>query len=523
MADDPIDVSGTETLPRVAAVRPTPTSADRQLYVRLVYSESLPPSAPQVDAVYELAPERPLFVGRAPGAGRILGIASDGWMSRRHASLTATTPPRAPGVVVEDLGSRNGTFVRGQRITRPTVARIGDVVQIGSTLFVAGYADPPDDDAVGPPADFICRSPAMRGAWARVLRLAESDSSALILGEMGTGKTRIAQLIHEHSARAGRPFLPHNCSAIPINLEEATLFGIVGGFIPSVKAQDGLLTRARGGTLFLDELADMPPLAQAKLLDAFDSRNPSYMPVGGTRRLETDCRLISATNRDVFQLASSGELRHDLLSRLVVGQLTVPPLRERREDLLPIFYGALARAGVDDPAGAVHSAEVAAALLTAHWVENVRGLETLARRVALGEALTPDLVQKHADRGLRPVATPPPSVDLPVAESPPPDALVWPPNQKELLTLLAEHDFRINEAAEAIGRRRETLSRLVRTVFGPGGKASAQAAYRIWKTTGRVPEDPETIDTLSALFTGPETDANRAARSAWRQRGELPG
>jgi transcriptional regulator with AAA-type ATPase domain len=476
-----------------------PAGAGRgPVYVRWVFGEA--PST-RADAVFEI--RGGLVVGRAPEAEEGLAIGDDGWLSRRHARLRLD--PAETGVIVEDLGSRNGTFVDGQRVTAPTFAEPGAVLQIGGSLFVVGVADaaPPP---TAPPADFSCRSAPMRQLWRRVVQLAASDEPVLLQGEMGTGKTRVARLVHQLSARRDGPFVGHNCSAIPVNLEEATLFGIVGGFIPSVKEQAGLLTRARGGTLFLDELADLPAPAQAKLLDAFDPLEPTYLPVGGSRRLRTECRLVSATNRDVFRAAAAGGLRQDLLSRMVVGQIVVPPLRERREDLLAMFPAA------------VRGVEVAAALLLSSWVENVRGLETLARRVALGETLTPALVREHAERGrpASPEEVPPPPARP--ASRPPP---VWPPSPEELLALLAEHAFNVSDTAETLGRARETVSRLVSATFGEGGRATVQRAWRVWQASGRVPRAGQ-IDRLHALFCeGPRGPEGEPARRAWIERGEV--
>lgn len=494
---------------------PTQRSSRAVPYVRLVHAEC--PFEP--DAVIELPPGESVVIGRAPGAGRVVEL-PDGWMSRQHARLTGWAEDDERGVRVEDLGSRNGTFVDGRAITGAALASPNSVLLLGSLSLVVGVREPDEGTGPAPPAGFSCLSPVMRALWRRVLRLAESDAAVLLLGELGTGKTRVASLIHGLSARGDGPFVAHNCSAIPVNLEEATLFGVVGGFIPSVKAQDGLLTRARGGTLFLDELADMPALAQAKLLDAFDPTSPSYLPVGATQRLTTNCRLVSATNRDVFRLASEGTVRQDLLSRLVVGQLMVPALRERREDLLPMFRSALRRAGADERAP-LAAADVVQALLLARWSENVRGLESLAQRVALGEALTPALVQAHADRGLLAQPAPAPSAVPAPQSAPPAPGAVWPPAPGELLDLLAGHDWSITDAADALNVRRETLSRLVSRTFGPG-KAAVQRAWRVWRASRRAPAAAQ-VDALYVLFCEePATPANEQARAAWIERGEAP-
>lgn len=467
-----------ETLSRTTLV-PGPAPKGR-LVLTLAFAEH--PDG--IAATTPLSPEG-LTIGRAPESdGPRLVLPTDGWASRTHARIRSTPD----GLRVEDLGARNGTRVEGVRITAPTHLMAGQVLQVGSAVFVVGLEA--DGDLPPPPPDFACRNAGMRALWGRMLRLAESDASVLILGELGTGKTRIARLLHALGPRAHRPFVAHNCSALPRNLEEATLFGVVGGFIPTVKAQDGLISRAGDGTLFLDELAELPEPAQAKLLDAFDPNAPSFLAVGGTQRIPTRCRLITATNRNVFDLARTGVLRHDLLSRLAVGQLTVPPLRSRREDILPLFEAALARAGVTQPA--ITRAEVATALLVARWTENVRGLETLAQRVALGEVLDVALILAHAERGLvEPVEEhrPTPVASVPSVPSVPGGGAElggpWPPSPAELLELLARHGWEIKAAAEAIGRRRETLSRLVSATFG--GREALARAWQVYQSTGKVP------------------------------------
>lgn len=472
-------MDATETRPRIQAVRADGRAV--RLHLRRVYAEWADFAAPDTpEHLVPLAPGEVVVFGRAPDA--TVQLAHDGSVSRHHASVRADPDSTRSRVVVRDLGSRNGTFVDGLRITEPAVAEVNAVVEVGGTLYVVGCEA--GDQPAAPPARFHARSASMRALWARLVRVADSEASALLLGELGTGKTHVARLLHEMSPRRGGPFVLHNCSAIPINLEEATLFGVVSGFIPGVKAQDGLLTRAKGGTLFLDELADMPERAQARLHDAFDPTVSSYLPVGGTERLTTDCRLVSATNRDVFALAVEGRLRHDLLSRLVVGQLEVPPLRERREDLLAILHDALVEGGVDDPQAEVPDVGLARELLLAPWVENVRGLRSLAQRVALGEVLSPARIRQHAGRGLATQGPAAQSVASISAEATAP----WPPAADVLLETLAVHGWKVTAAANAFGCRRETLARLLTRTFGPGGGKAARRAWKVWKETGRLPE-----------------------------------
>ncbi|HET6837467.1 MAG TPA: sigma-54 dependent transcriptional regulator, partial [Gemmatimonadales bacterium] len=169
-----------------------------------------------------------------------------------------------------------------------------------------------------------------------VLKLAEhvapTDSTVLIQGESGTGKEVIARYLHNLSSRSDGPFLSINCGALPENLLESELFGHVkGSFTGAVKDKDGLLVASGGGTFFLDEIGEMTPSTQVKLLRAIQERE--VIPVGATKAVPVDVRIISATNRDLEEEISRGAFRSDLYYRLNVIQLHLPPLRERKEDV----------------------------------------------------------------------------------------------------------------------------------------------------------------------------------------------
>jgi len=537
-----------ETLSRTPAKRDA-SKAQRpsSLYLRVVYAEGLAHDDPFIGRVVPIGDGYPddIVIGRAPDEDTPhLLIEFDAWASRSHTRVAHFRVGDQQGLVISDLHSRNGTWVDGVRIGQRTPVSAGQVVRVGSTLLVVGQAPLGNDGKpigprVGAPPQFRMATPRMVELWDRLCALAASDVGVLVLGEMGTGKTHLARLLHDGSARRSGPFVPHNCSAIPVNLEEATLFGVVAGFIPTVKQKEGLLAAARGGTLFLDELADMPPLAQAKLLDAFDPSVMSYLPVGASKRVSTDCRLVCATNRDVFELAKTGVLRQDLLSRLVVGQVTVPPLRERREDLLAIFTDALgsARALIADKP-CLPNVELADAVLNAHWTENVRGLKGLATRFALGEALTPEDVVTHADRGFAGTARDPQELASkvvlttarrsndapapPAAPSPKVSARIWPPRPEELLEALASVDWNVKSCAELYDRRRETVARLMRQLFGEGGKLTAQRAYRVWRESDRVPAPAQLHTVFDLFFERPDGPETEAARQLWRRSGVAP-
>jgi DNA-binding NtrC family response regulator len=236
------------------------------------------------------------------------------------------------------------------------------------------------------PEQIVARSPAMRRVVDLARRAARADVTVLLSGESGTGKNVVARLIHDASPRAGGPFVQTNCAALPDTLVEAELFGVRrGAFTDAREDRSGLLQQASGGTLFLDEVGEMPLGTQPKLLNALETGR--VRPVGGDRELQTDLRLVAATNQNIEEAVETGAFRSDLYYRLNVVRLEVPPLRSRPEDVEPLVQLFLAGAcerlgrpllGVSAPAWRW--------LQTWHWPGNVRELSnTVARSVALAE------------------------------------------------------------------------------------------------------------------------------------------
>ena len=234
--------------------------------------------------------------------------------------------------------------------------------------------------------------------FTEILELAETvagtDSTALISGESGTGKEVLARYIHARSHRAGRAFLSINCGALPESLLESELFGHVkGSFTGAVKDKDGLLVAAEGGTFFMDEIGEMTAATQVKLLRAIQERE--VIPVGSTKAVPVDVRLVAATNRDLETEIDRGTFRSDLYYRLNVIQFHMPPLRERRDDIpLLARYFLEGEASARDRKRPLEISEDALKLLVAYdWPGNVRELENALERAAVvvpGQKIRPE-------------------------------------------------------------------------------------------------------------------------------------
>jgi two-component system response regulator HydG len=212
-----------------------------------------------------------------------------------------------------------------------------------------------------------------------VLKLAEhvapTDSTVLITGESGTGKEVVARYVHNLSSRSEGPFLSINCGALPENLLESELFGHVkGSFTGAIRDKQGLFAAARGGTFFLDEVGEMPASLQVKLLRVLQERE--VIPVGATETIPVDVRIVAATNRNLEDEIRRGNFRSDLFYRLNVIALDLPPLRERRDDLLLLIEAILNRLGAENQSDVkALSSEALDAVVVYDWPGNVRELE----------------------------------------------------------------------------------------------------------------------------------------------------
>ena len=387
------------------------------------------------------------------GAASLKISVPDGRMSATHARLQKILG----SWVLEDLGSKNGTLVDGKRVTTSQMAD-GALLELGHTFFVfreaLPHAEPAflDGRALRPAARGMATlSPAFAAELQRVVAFARSPVPMLVRGESGTGKELIASAIHELSGRPG-PFVPINCGAIPANLIESELFGYKkGAFTTALEDRPGLVRSSDRGTLLLDEIGDLPLPAQATLLRVL--QESEVMPVGGTRPVKVDLRVVAATHRDLDALAAQEKFRPDLLARLDGAKVSLPPLRDRRED-----FGVIAAALIGKLAGQLassvtFSADAARMLLLQDWPLNVRALERcLASALVLANHDRVEL--QHLPESVR-TAPKQPATPEPMREQ---DHRL----RDELIQLMRDNGGNVTAVAKAMGKARTQVQRWLR-------------------------------------------------------------
>jgi len=434
-----------------------------------------------------------LDIGRAPApepagasdAARDTLALPDPLVSSSHARLARTA---AGAYQLTDLGSKNGTFVDGRRVERPVVLRSGAIIFLGNHVAVfrmvsALALEAIRVDLASPLGPVATTSPTLAVACDRMRRLAAADGEMLLLGETGVGKEVYARAVHQRSGRRGR-FVAINCGAIPRDLVESELFGYrQGAHSTAHAAKPGLIEEAEGGTLFLDEIGEMTHEAQIKLLRFLQDRE--LTPLGSTRPRKLDVRIIAATNRAMPPLggadaaATDGPaaaaparapapasapagLRDDVVGRLGVSPISLPPLRDRIDDL-----GALTAHFLRGAATRSFDQVAFRALALHPWPLNVRELEKSVATAAVltgGERpislrdLPAALAEPRPPAAGAAASIPAPSGPsaLGPASGPPPTPT---PTVAQLEELLGRHHGNVAEVARALGKQRAAVWR----------------------------------------------------------------
>ncbi|MEO8494943.1 MAG: sigma-54 dependent transcriptional regulator [Planctomycetota bacterium] len=349
------------------------------------------------------------------------------------------------------------------------------MMEIPVTLANGETSEP--SDAEDP---MLGRSPRMLEVYKEIGRVASQDVTVLIVGESGTGKELVARAIYQHSQRKERPFLAVNCAALSETLLESELFGHEkGAFTGADRRRIGKFEQSTGGTIFLDEIGDMSPLVQSKVLRLLQEQR--FERVGGTDTIETDVRIISATNRDLECMIEDGEFRLDLFHRLNGYRIDLPALRDRGDDiglLIQHFLHQLSRQFGKNVAAV--SAEASRQLLNYNWPGNIRELQTVLRKAVLkatGPVLVPEflpeslVISKNAkDDQTDAVGLPPAGLEMFVDQQLASGSLnlhaeTIEMTERYLVTrVLRETDGNQSKAAEILGISRGSLRNKLRTL-----------------------------------------------------------
>jgi DNA-binding NtrC family response regulator len=393
----------------------------------------------------------PLQLGREVDDGHV--ELDDPLASRRHAELHWSEIDQRHWI--RDVGSRNGVFVNGARTAREIVGP-GDVIRVGDTVFRI-TADAAEPEPPPLPSPFVGASRSLRRSLALACRLAALDTPVLILGATGTGKDLIAGAIHRASRRGGA-LVPVNCAALPASLAESELFGYErGAFSGADASRAGLFRAAQDGTLFLDEIGELALEVQAKLLRALETR--SIRPIGATAEAHVRVRVVAATNRDLAADVDCGRFRADVFARLSESVVRLDPLRDRPEDLAPLWHHFAAQLGEGtrlDLSGAAFEA------LALHgWPFNVRELRQVVRGALLarpgGGTMTFDDLPaelRRAPSGRPPAAPSEPRLPVRLAGEM--------PSARQLRQLVEEFHGNIKDVAAFLGKDRKQIYRWLR-------------------------------------------------------------
>jgi DNA-binding NtrC family response regulator len=427
-------------------------------------------------ARYSLQEVDELALGRASEGGvvrfdkkgaRFTMAVPDPWMSSSHAVMRRVLGDW----VIEDAKSKNGTLINGQLTARASLAD-GDLIELGHTFFLfrkflAASGRSPQVVGAGelhPPAPGLATLvPALAEEFENLEAIAPSSVSVVIQGETGSGKEVLASAIHNLSGRTG-PFVAVNCAGLPTTLVESELFGYrKGAFSGASEDRTGLIRSADHGTLFLDEIGDLPASAQAVLLRVL--QEGEVLPIGATRPVKVDIRLLAATHRDLEALVARNQFRADLMARISGLTLRLPPLRGRREDL-GLLVGTLLRRHFESRAEQItFSCDAARAMLLYPWPLNVRELEkclcaavVLARGGPVQQTHFPNPVQAALQKQPKEPAPLEPAVEGVSTDN---GRFSDSDKQRrsEILHLLREHAGNVTAVARALGKARTQVQR----------------------------------------------------------------
>jgi transcriptional regulator with GAF, ATPase, and Fis domain len=432
------------------------TEVDRRINLTLMANRARPlVSWTDARGPQRLQLDRTALIGASEHAQ--VSIRSDRLVSRVHAELTV----REDGVWVRDLGSRNGTQLEALVVQHARVPEAGGTVVVGATEIVLSMGPTRAQVPLWPTEqlhDLLGRSESSRELFMRVSEVARSEAPVLIHGETGTGKELVAHALHASSSRHDKPFIVVDCGALAESLLESELFGHAkGAFTGAHSARVGAFEAAEGGTVFLDEVGELPLSVQPKLLRVLESRTVKRL--GENDPFSVNFRVIAATHRDLEQMVADGTFREDLYFRLAVLPLTVPALRERRDDVeLLVRHFAAGRAAF--------TPDELKRLSSHPWPGNVRELRSFVERaVALGFStawamLTGQTTAPRAAQGV-PGQLPPVNVEVPFKEL----REKWTDylERQYLVALIAKHGRQSPTAlAEAAGLDRSYLHRLLK-------------------------------------------------------------
>jgi DNA-binding NtrC family response regulator len=452
---------------------PPPARVDARAVIEILFHPDLRRVGAHAPVDEQRAGDEPLVIGRDwplfAGPGGLAPLA-DPCISRRQLALRWEAPSRLFSLAYEQgrrpirLFRPDGTPLDG---LAPAVAP-GTLLALGDRILLRlAFRSASEGREMG----LAGHSQAIVALRQQVAALADREDSVLILGETGTGKELVARALHEQGRRHAAPFLVINCAALPEALVESELFGHTrGAFSGATASRDGLFVAAKGGTVFLDEIGEMPLAVQAKLLRALQER--AVRPVGGASEIPFSARVVAATHRDLLADVRAGRFRQDLFARLEAPRITLPPLRERREDIPLLLSLFLRRHAARGPLGGLFQPasqhapalplDTMLGLLLYPWPRNVRELEKFVATTAALQPPDGPFVVPPLPLVAEP-AEPVPAAPASSPAGPRPDPRT-PPGRDELLHLLGQREYNHNKVAADLSISHTTLHRWLRAL-----------------------------------------------------------